>query len=70
MSKVNNKAIEKHFRISKNIVLFRENNNFAEFMVHLIHRKRVPLLHNTVLIVCNEGDGLVAVPIDLFQKFV
>ena len=30
-------------------------------MVHLIHRKRVPLLHNTVLILCNEGDGLMAV---------
>ena len=42
-------------------VLFRENNEFAEFMFHLIHRKRVPLLHNTVLIICDEGDGLVAV---------
>ena len=30
-------------------------------MVHLIHRKRVPLLHNTILILCVEGDGLVAV---------
>ena len=39
----------------------RENNDFAEFMVHLIHRKRVPLLYNTVLILCDEGDGLVAV---------
>ena len=29
-------------------------------MVHLIHRKRVPLLHNTVLILCDERDGLVA----------
>ena len=29
-------------------------------MVHLIHRKRVPLLHNSVLILCDEGDGLVA----------
>ena len=44
-----------------NFVLFRENNDFAEFMAHLIHRKRVPLLHNTVLILCDEGDGLVAV---------
>ena len=26
-------------------------------MVHLIHRKRAPLLHN----LCDEGDGLVAV---------
>ena len=42
-------------------VLFRENNEFAEFMVHLIHRKRVPLLHNTVLILCDEGVGLLAV---------
>ena len=30
-------------------------------MVHLIDMKRVPLLHNTVLILCDEGDGLVAV---------
>ena len=30
-------------------------------MVHLIHRKWVPLLHNTVMILCDEGDGLVAV---------
>ena len=28
-------------------------------MVHLIHRKQVPLLHNTVFILCDEGDGLV-----------
>ena len=41
----------------KNLVLFREK----EFMVHLIHRKRVSLLQNTVLILCDEGDGLVAV---------
>ena len=26
-------------------VLFRENNDFAECMVYLIYRKRVPLLH-------------------------
>ena len=45
----------------KNVVLLGENKDFAEFMVHLIHRKRVPLLHNTVLILCDEGDGLVAV---------
>ena len=44
-----------------NFVFLRENNNFAEFMVHLIHRKRVPLLHNIVLILCDEGDGLVVV---------
>ena len=25
------------------------------------HWKRVPLLHNTVLFLCDEGDGLVAV---------
>ena len=46
-------------------VLFRENNNFAEFMVHLIHRIRVPLLHNTVLILCDEGDGMVAMVVIL-----
>ena len=33
-------------------------------MVHLIHRKRVPLLHSTVLILCDEGDGLVAVSVE------
>ena len=44
-----------------NFVLFRENNDIAEIMVHLIHRKWVHLLHNTVLILCDEGDGLVAV---------
>ena len=44
------------------IFLFvRKNNDFAEFKVHLIHRKHVPLLHNTLLILCDEGDGLVAV---------
>ena len=30
-------------------------------MVHLIHRKQVHLLHDTELILCNEGAGLVAV---------
>ena len=44
-----------------NFILFRANNDFAEFMVHLIHRKRVPLLHNTVMILCDEGDEMVAV---------
>ena len=34
---------------------------FAELKVHLIHRKQVPLLHNTVLILCDEGGGFVAV---------
>ena len=38
-----------------------KKNNIAEFKVHLIHRKQVPLLHNTVLILCNEGAGSVAV---------
>ena len=33
-----------------NFVLVRKNNDLAEFKVHLIHRKQVPLLHNTVLI--------------------
>ena len=28
-------------------------------MVRLINRKRVPLLHKTVLILCDEEDGLV-----------
>ena len=42
-------------------VLVWKNKDFTEFKVHLIHRKQVPLLHNTVLILCNEGAGLVAV---------
>ena len=41
--------------------LLEKNNNFAEFKVPLIHRKQVPLLHNTVLILWDEGAGLVAV---------
>ena len=59
MSKVNTKSIEKHFRIFK-MLYFRENNDFAESIAHLIHRKWVPLLYNTVLILCDEGDGLAA----------
>ena len=38
-----------------------ENSDFAEFKVNLIRRKQVPLLHNTSLIVCDEGAGFVAV---------
>ena len=56
------RTIENHFRISKILYrLFKKNDGFAEFKVHLIHRKQVPHLHNTVLILCDEGDGLVAV---------
>ena len=41
--------------------VFVRKNDFAEFKVHLIHRKRVPLLHNKVFILCiSEGAGLVA----------
>ena len=32
-----------------NCVLIRKNNDFAELKVHPIHRKYVPLLHNTVV---------------------
>ena len=42
-----------------NFALVRKDNDFAEFKVHLIHRKQGSLLHNTVLILCDEG--LVAV---------
>ena len=42
-------------------VFVRKNNDIAEFEVPLINRKQVPLLHNTLLILCNEGAGLVAV---------
>ena len=38
-------------------------DGFAEFKVHLIHRKQVPVLHITVLILCDEGDGMVALDI-------
>ena len=34
-------------------------------MVHLIHREQVPLLHNAVLILWYEGDGLVGM-IEMF----
>ena len=37
----------------------KKNNDFVKVKVHLIHRKRVPLLHNTVLILYYEGDGCV-----------
>ena len=30
--------------------LVRKYNDFAEFKAHLIHRKELPILHNTVLI--------------------
>ena len=44
-----------------NFVLVRKNNDFAEFKVHIIHRKQVPLLHNTVMILSDEGAGLMTV---------
>ena len=37
-------------------------------MVFLIHRKRVPLLHITVLILCDEGGGFVAVTSIFMRK--
>ena len=37
-----------------------EAHDIAEFMVRLIHRKQVPLLHNTVLILCNEEAEMMA----------
>ena len=58
--KVDIKAIQYHFRIYK-ICIDYKNNGYAEFKVHLIHRKQVPLLHNTVLIWCDDWDGLVGV---------
>ena len=36
----------------------KKNNDFAEFKVHLIHRKQVPLFHNTVFLLCDEGARL------------
>ena len=51
----------------------KKNNHFAEFKAHLIHWKQVSLLHNTVLILWDEGAGLVAMIMDvlteLFFKF-
>ena len=35
----------------------RGDNDFAEFKVHLIHRKQVTLLHNTVWILYDGGPG-------------
>ena len=49
------------FRFLKFCTGFKKNN-FSEFKVHFICRKQVvPLLHNTVLILCHEGPGLVTV---------
>ena len=42
-----------------------KNRDFAVFNVRLIHRKQVPLLHNTVVILCDDGGGLVAVSVQL-----
>ena len=70
MSKVKIKSIELHFRILKVLYWLGENNDFAEFKVLLIHMKLVHLLHNTILILCNEGAGLVAVfPVLLIHHF-
>ena len=54
--KVNIKTIQKHLRIF--VLELKKSNSFGEFKVHLIHRKPDPLLHNTVLILCDEGAGL------------
>ena len=59
MSKVNRPS-NSIFGFLKMLYCLEKNYDFAEFIVHLIHRKRVPALHNTVLILCDEGDGLVA----------
>ena len=39
----------------------KKNNKFIDFKVYFIHSKLVPLLNNTVLILCYEGDGLVGI---------
>ena len=36
-------------------VSVKMNYEFAEFKIRLIHNKQVALLHNTVLILCDEG---------------
>ena len=41
---------------------------FAEFKVHLIHRKQVSILYNTVLILCDEGAGLVVMMMSKMLK--
>ena len=61
MSKVHIKAIEKHFWIFKLLYLLENITIWLDLKVPFIHRKQVPLLHNTLLILCDEGDGLVAV---------
>ena len=43
------------------IGLKKKINDYPEFKVHLIQRKQVAPLHSTVLILCDEGAGLVAV---------
>ena len=56
MSKVNIKAI---FGCLKFCIGWKKK--CTEFKVHLIHRKHAPLLHNTLLTLCDEGAGLKAV---------
>ena len=45
--KVNIKAIKQHCRNSIILHWLEKSNDFAEFKIDLIHRKQVPLLHNT-----------------------
>ena len=58
-----NYAEGKHsiFGILKCSIDKKKNNDFVEFKDLLNHRKQVPLLHNTVLILCYEEDGSVDV---------
>ena len=56
------------FSIFNFLYLLEKITILLKFMVHLIHRKQVPLLHNTVLILRGEGDGLVAVTLTLNSK--
>ena len=49
------------FGILKCSIDKKKNNDFVEFKDLLIHRKQVPLLHNTALILCYEEDGSVDV---------
>ena len=51
-------------------VFVRKISDFAEFKVHLTHRKQVPRLHNIVLIFCDEGAGLVAVTSRLWNSLI
>ena len=58
-----NKCGKFHACIRNSTLALSRLANFAEFGISLIQRKQNPLLRSTVLILYDEGAGLVAVSI-------